>query len=189
MVSYSAPTAPTLPNPVGLDAKIQQVQLALAAGLPWLAVSYGKAYRGSRSVNSKTVYFPEVYHAAGEYRDVLPNDNVQAQSFLYPKDPASNLADEPSPVSMRFTVSVDIVFWYNLERIDPAKTYRFDQELKREVLQVLSRLGGLLVRKTYDSADEVFRGFSLDTVAPQCLRQPYGGFRISCDFTLDNVLC
>jgi hypothetical protein len=57
------------------------LQVQLAARLPWLQVSYGKAYWGSRREGGKAVYYPE-YAGSGEYRDVLPNDNVTSQSFF-----------------------------------------------------------------------------------------------------------
>ncbi len=186
MVSYANPVAPTLPTAVGLDAEIQRLQLLLAARLPWLAVSYGKAYRGSRKEGTKVLYFPEVYAGAREYRDVLPNDNVAAQSFFYPRDPASTGASEPGgPLALSQTV--DFVFWGNLERISPDKDYRSDAELLAELLAVLSD-GGALVQRVYTSPEEVFRGFSVDTVAEQVLRQPYAGFRVQLELFVGNVL-
>lgn len=179
MVSYTAPVAPTLPHAVGLDAEIQRLQLLLTERLPWLAVSYGKAYRAGRVEGKKTIYYPEVYHGAGEYRDVLPNDNVAAQSFFYPRDPATTGAQEPSALPHPFTQVVDYVFWANLRRLDAEKDYRYDTELLHQVLAVFS--GEVLVQRVYTSPEEVFRGFSVDTVAEQVLRQPYCGFRIQLE--------
>lgn len=188
MVSYTAPVAPTLPTAVGLDAEIQRLQLLLAERLPWLAVSYGKAYRSGQVLSGKTRYVPEVYAGNGEYRDVLPNDNVQAQSFFYPRDPATTGAQEPNALSLSLTQTVDYIFWGNLRRIDPTKDYRFEGELLQQVLQVLTE-SGALVQRVYTSAEEVFRGFSVDTVAEQVLRAPYCGFRISLELQAMNVVC
>jgi len=187
-VSYLNPQAPTLPDPVGLDKEIQRVQLLLAAKLPWLQVSYGKAYRGGRRDGTKTLYYPEVYDAEREYRDVLPNDNVRAQSFFYPRDPASNPDQEPTPLGLALNQPVDIIFWYSLQQVDPTKDYRYDAELLRDVLRVLAS-ASVQVQRVYTAAEEVFRGFSLDTVAEQCLRHPFGGFRIQTELSLQNVLC
>lgn len=187
MVSYTTPIAPVLPHAAGLDAVIQRLQLLLAERLPWLSVSYGKAYRGSRREGTKTIYFPEVYDGGREYRDVLPNDNVQAQSFFYPRDPATTGASEPGgPLSLNQTV--DYVFWGNLERIEPGKDYRYEAELLAEVLAVLNE-GGALVQRVYTSPEEVFRGFSVDTVVEQVLRQPFCGFRVTLELFVANVLC
>lgn len=188
MVSHTTPTAPVLPVAVGLDGLIQELQLLLAQQLTWLSVSYGKAYRGSRKDGSKTVYFPEVYDGGREYRDVLPNDNVQAQSFFYPRDPATTGASEPSATALPLAQTVDYIFWGNLERIEPGKDYRYEAELLQDVLRVLTE-GGALVQRVYTSPEEVFRGFSVDTVAEQVLRQPYCGFRVQLELAVSNVLC
>lgn len=188
MVSYTTPVAPTLPVAVGLDGIIQELQLLLAERLSWLSVSYGKAYRGSRREGGKTVYFPEVYDGGREYRDVLPNDSVQAQSFFYPRDPATTGATEPGGTSLPLAQTVDFLFWGNLERIEPGKDYRYEAELLADVLRVLNE-GGALVQRVYTAPDEVFRGFSVDTVAEQVLRQPYCGFRVTLELFVSDVLC
>ncbi|GAA3940409.1 hypothetical protein [Hymenobacter algoricola] len=188
MVSYLNPQAPTLPNPIGLDKEIQRVQLLLAAKLPWLQVSYGRAYRSGRKDGTKTIYYPEVYDGEREYRDVLPNDNVSAQSFFYPRDPASNPDSAPTPLGLALNQPVDLIFWVNLRALDPAKDYRFEAELLRDVLRVLSN-NSIAVQRVYTTAEEVFKGFSMDVVAEQVFRMPYAGFRIQCELSLQNVLC
>lgn len=190
MVSYSDPFAPTLEHPVGLDREIQRLQLLLLAELPWLQLSYGKAYRGSRKHNGKTVYYPEVYAGDREYRDVLPNDNVQAQSFFYPTGPAVNPAREPQPGAISFSQAVDLIVWANLERIDPTKTHRFEHELVLDVVRVLNEDAQALVQRVFTANEEIFRGFSLELVHSEtALRQPYCGFRVSLELQAGNVLC
>ncbi|RSK50105.1 hypothetical protein [Hymenobacter rigui] len=188
MVSYATPTAPTLPNPVGLDAEIQRLQLLLAQRLTWLQVSYGKAFRHSEKRDGKTVYLPKVYASTGEYRDVLPNDNVQAQGFFLPRDPAVTDLREPTPGTLPLTQSIDWIFWGNLQRIDDTRPDRFDPELLRDVLRLFTSLG-VLVQRVYTSPDEVFRGFTTDLVAAPVLQHPYAGFRIQLEMHTANVLC
>jgi hypothetical protein len=131
MVSYTDPFAPTIENPVGLDREIQRLQLLLLAQVPWLQLSYGKAYRGSRKQagSGKLLYYPEVYAGGREYRDVLPNDNVQAQSFFYPTGPVVNAAREPIANTLGLTQAVDLICWANLERVHKGATHRIEHEL------------------------------------------------------------
>lgn len=190
MVSYTDPFAPTIDRPVGLDAEIQRLQLLLLAGLSWLQLSYGKAYRGSRKVSGKVQYYPEVYAGQGEYRDVLPNDNVQAQSFFYPTGPALNPEREPQPGTLGFTQAVDLIFWLNLQRIDPTKKHRFESELLVDVARVLNEDGQARILRVFTAAEDVFKGFSLELVKQEsALRQPYAGFRLSLEVQALNVLC
>ncbi|QNH60748.1 hypothetical protein [Hymenobacter sediminicola] len=189
MVYYQTPTAPTLPNPVGLDSEIQKLQLLLAERLGWLQVSYGKAYRHSEKRNGKTLTLPKVYAGESEYRDVLPNDNVAAQSFFLPRDPASvSEAQEPMMGTLPLVQTVDYIVWGNLTRIDETKAYRFEAELQRDVLRVLNG-AGVLVQRVFTTPEEVFRGFSVELIPEHVLRHPYAGFRIQLELSTANVLC
>lgn len=191
MVSYTAPTAPTLDTPVGLDAEIQRLQLLLLAELAWLQVSYGKAYRASRKQpgSGKLLTYPEVYAGGREYRDVLPNDNVGSQTFFLPTGPAVNPSREPLPATLGLTQAVDLIAWANLERIDPDATHRFEHELLLDVLRVLNQDGQVRVLRAFTTNEEIFRGFSLELVPETALRQPYAGFRIQLELSVPNVLC
>lgn len=192
MVSYTAPTAPLLDSPQGLDAEIQRLQLLLRDELAWLQVSYGKAYRASRKDPSnpkKLLYYPEVYAGKREYRDVLPNDNVGSQSFFLPTGPVLNPSREPIPTTLGLTQAVDLILWANLERIDSTAPHRFEHELLLDVLRVLNQDGQLRMLRAFTTTEEIFRGFSLELVSDTALRQPYCGFRIQLELSVQNVLC
>lgn len=193
MVSYVNPKAPTLPHATGFDEEIQRLQLLLAAALPWLAVSYGKAYRASRreggAPKGKLLYYPQVYDGQREYRDVLPNDNVQAQSFFFPTGPAVNPEREPLPGTLGFTMAVDLIVWANLALVDSTKDYRYEAELLQDVVRVLNQDGQSLITRVFTAPEEVFRGFSVEVVPEKVLKAPYAGFRISLELNVPNVLC
>jgi hypothetical protein len=192
MVSYTDPFAPTIEDPVGLDREIQRLQLLLLAEVTWLQLSYGKAYRGSRKQpgTGKTLYYPEVYAGDREYRDVLPNDNVQAQSFFYPTGPAINPNPEPIANTLGLQQAVDLIVWANLERVDKGAGHRIEHELLLDVLRVLSEDGQARIVRVFTTTEEIFRGFSLDLVHGEtALRQPYAGFRVQLELSVPNVLC
>jgi hypothetical protein len=193
MVSYATPQAPTLPHAVGLDKEIQRLQLLLASQLSWLQVSYGKAYRATRreagNPKGKLLTYPEVYAGGREYRDVLPNDNVQAQSFFFPTGPATNPDRQPLLHTLSLAQPVDLLVWANLEKVDPTKHYRYEAELLTDVLRVLSADGQALVTRVFTTPEDVFRGFALELVPEKVLRAPYAGFRISLEVNALDVLC
>ena len=192
MVSYTAPVAPLVENPQGLDAEIQRLQQLLGTELAWLSVSYGKAYRAARKDPAnpkKSVYYPEVYAGKREYRDVLPNDNVVSQSFFHPTGPAVNNEREMLPGTLGLTQGVDLIFWANLERIAPDVAHRIEHELLLDVLRVLNQDGQLRVLRVFTTNEEIFRGFSLELVPETALRHPYAGFRLQLELSVLNVLC
>lgn len=192
-VSYVNPKAPTLPVATGFDAEIQRLQLLLADSLPWLAVSYGKAYRASRreggAPKGKLLYYPQVFDGGRDYRDVLPNDNVQAQSFFLPTGPAVNPAREPLPGTLGFTMAVDLILWANLALVDSTKNYRYEAELLQDMVRVLNADGQSLITRVFTAPEDVFRGFSVEVVPEKVLKAPYAGFRISLELNVQNVLC
>jgi len=180
-MSYKNPTVPLITNPVNLDAAIQDVQVKLANGLSWLDASFGRAYTGSRKVENKDVFYPEVYQGKKEYLDVSPNDNLIAQSFFDLKDP-----QEFERMGLyqdgQFTSNISIIFWMNLDRVKKAGTYtyshRFTEELKAQILNVLKlHCPNFILNKIYEEADEVYRGYTMDHVKQQTLKHPFAGFR------------
>ena len=193
MVSYTNPQAPILPHATGFDAEMQRLQLLLATELPWLQVSYGKAYRATRreggAPKGKLLIYPQVFDGEREYRDVLPNDNVTSQSFFFPTGPAINLAREPLPGTLGFTMAVDWILWANLEKVDPTKNYRYEAELLQDVVRVLTADGQSLITRVFTAPEDVFRGFSLELVPEKVLKVPYAGFRVSLELNVLNVLC
>lgn len=192
-VSYTNPKAPTLPEATGFDAEMQRLQLLLADELPWLAVSYGKAYRATRreggAPKGKLLTYPQVYDGKREYRDVLPNDNVTSQSFFFPTGPAVNTAREPLPGTLGFTMAADLILWANLEKVDSTKDYRYEAELLQDVVRVLNQDGQSLITRVFTAPEDVFRGFSVEVVPEKVLKAPYAGFRISLELNVQNVLC
>lgn len=181
---YSNPNVPLIENPINLDREIQSIQLTLAL-LPWLDKSFGRARTGKDDNKS----FPEVYKGGGEYHNCLPNDHLKSQSFIRVRNDSGRPLNYEATegYTNKYTYPLDIIFWFNLQRIDPGKRYRFDEELKKEVTDVLKELTQLKLTRIYEAPEDVFQGYSFDFVNPNIFRYPYGGFRFECDlfFTED----
>lgn len=189
MVSYLNPQAPVVPNPIGLDLEISTLQEQLSE-LSWLEVAYGRAVRAGRTEGTKIVHYPAVYDGKAEYRDVLPNDNITAHSFFYPSGPAVNPDSQSLDMgTLSLTQQVDLIVHYNLRRIDETKPHDYSPELQRDVLRVLDQ-AAVPVLRVYTAPEDVYRGFSLDSVKDQqALRWPYGCMRVQLEIFILNVLC
>lgn len=178
---YSNPLVPIITNPINLDREIQEIQLAIAL-IPWIDKSFGRARIGQRNDLQKPYLYPEVYKGNGEYYNCLINDNLKASSFIRVgrgrvKDPINGF-DSHSRV---MTYTLNLIVWYDLKKIDPTKGYRFDEELKKDVMEVLRTLSSLKLLSIYDAPDEVFDGYSLDHTEWQTFKHPFGGFRFECE--------
>jgi hypothetical protein len=181
---YSNPTVPLISNPINLDKEIQYIQETLAL-LPWLHKSFGRARTGK---DDKGKTFPEVYKGHGDYHNVLINDHLKSQSFMRVKGDTTGRT-YPTDKNVRTTQQVqcplDIIFWYDLKKIDPGKNYRFDEELKKDVTDLLKGLPAVKILKIYEAYEDVFQGYSLEFMNPNMFRYPFGGFRFECqlDYT------
>lgn len=179
-MSYNNPTISTIPAASGFDAVTESIRTALSA-LTWLDKSFGRAWEHSEiDTEGKVKKVPKVYTAAGEYLNVLPNDFLQAQSFIR--------ADGPEEWEQfnRFEGStkgrkISIVFWVNLKEINQAKDYIFIDELKTDVEGILSIHPSVKSMNAYydEKVESIFEGYNIEDVATQYLMYPYAGMRFS----------
>lgn len=188
-MSYQNPEILLITSPVGLDKAIQSIQQELATGLTWLEKSFGRAWEFKEidPATEKDIRVPKCYYGEGEYINVLPNDNLKAQSFITVRN------EETWPSYSRATGNsksrdLSIIFWFNLKEINPAKDYIFTEELKTEVEKIL-KLNAYVasINRYYDErVEDVFDGYisqaesgrySVDDTKTQYLMYPYSGFR------------
>lgn len=182
-MSYSNPTIPSIASPTGLDTVIESIRTALA-GLAWLDKSFGRAWEHKEmDAEGKVRKLPKVYTGEGEYLNVLPNDNLKAQSFIACRGPEEWEQFNRFEGSMK-TRKLSVIFWGDLQRIDPTKDYIFIDILKNQVEDIIKVHPSVQSMDAYydERAEEVFEGYSLDDVANQYITFPFTGFRL--DFTV-----
>lgn len=192
------PNAYLLESPVGIDRVVQTLQIALS-DLEWLEKSFGRAYLLSRKneardnrISNDDVFYPAVFQGVSDGKvldmeDVLVNDNLDSYSFFYiDSDETVVDADYESHVENYFERDISLIVWFDMDRInkrtDIERLYPFQEELSQDIKSVISttvfnpneRIS--LIRVT-DNPKEIFREFSLDTVAAQNLVYPNGGLR------------
>lgn len=199
-MSYATPNVPLISNPINLDAAIQRIQKSLAATLPWLDYSFGRAESAERSVDGSTRphIYPEVYAGEGQYISVEPNNHFGAHSFLVVTGPVKP-KDYSALQYNIYTAPVDIVFLFDLEKIKRKGGYpyahRYAEELKRQVMEVLRWVPDVEnITSIMDTPGEVFRGYSYNQLQQQTFKHPNGGFRVAlevlymenCGATLEN---
>lgn len=184
-MSYKDPDVPTISNPVLLDKAIQTIQLKLAT-LSWLKKAFGRSYKAVELRDGISFNSPEIYTEDGEYLSMMPNDNVDSYCFFDVDDPQTIEDFEPNANAFTtFKANVGIVFYWHLERVDSTKTYRFGEELKKDVLDILIRgLNGrpvVVVTEIYEEIDNVFRGYTIDPAKTQLFKHPWQGMRFDCE--------
>lgn len=184
MNSFKNPLTPLAPNPVNLEIPLNELQQSIAT-IPWIEASFGRAWKVSRmNEMKKPEYYPEVWQGADkDLLNVMENDNLAAHSFWYVADPA-NVQDWNNGLYSRIERTVHLIVLFNLKRIDPNLTYRFTEELKRDILDKLrtTRLSSatLTINRVFEDPNQVFNGFTIKETENQTFVHPWGGFRFEC---------
>lgn len=189
MNSYKDPFTPTILNPVNIDRPIQELQQTFA-GLGWLQKSYGRAYesRALDPATKKVRTYPQVWQGVDlDLLNVLPNDNLSSQSFFKVEEPIECI-DFLKDGYSRMRARISAIFWFNLQRIDPTIDYSYAELLKGSVqraitTQMFSSNSEIEILRVWETAKQVFNGYTLDEVRDQELIYPCGGFRFECQLT------
>lgn len=188
-------------EPVLLDKVLQDLQGVLMERLPWLNMAFGRAHKlvEHRPDGNKFVY-PAAYNGAGEYVSLLPNDNYGNFSWFDIYDPQEITAAIQS--LPQYTFSGAIVFWYDLSKIYGDDSVLHTEEVKDEILRLLTTPGiittngRLTVDKVYERFENLYRGYSIEkiynnyvysgediqSIDKQFFMYPYAGIRV--EFTL-----
>jgi hypothetical protein len=188
-MSYANPEILEIDSPAGLDKVIESLRVDLSF-LPWLEKSFGRAWEFTeKQADGRVVRVPKVYQREGEYLNVLPNDHLVAQSFIMADGEEKWQAFTKYSTNAK-TRALRIIFWFNLQQIDPNKDYIFTEELKREVEKILKASPYVVSIDSYidERAEDVFRGYinsgagtlsTADDDVNQVLMYPYSGFRFT----------
>lgn len=192
-MSYKNPSIPIITNPVGIDAVIQNIQLSLSSGLIWLEKSFGRAWTHvEKQPDGKTIKLPKCYSGTGEYINVLPNDNLKAQSFIAVRDKEKTDGHiNSSSLGIHKKRDISLYIWGNLKKINVNKTYIFTEELKREVEKILIGLEYIQSLNGYydERAEVVFVDYTLNDVDTQYLMHPYFAMRFDITVSYFDSIC
>ena len=189
-------------NPVILDKVIQDMQKVLSEKLQWLDYAFGRAYKlvEHRPDGNKFVY-PAAYNGNGEYISLLPNDNFGNFCWFDVYDPQR--ITEITQSLPQYTFNGAIVFWYNLSLIHDDSTVLYTEEIKDEVIRVLTTpglittTGKISINEIYERFENIYKGYSIERVYnsfayqgeniqdidKQFFMYPYAGLRIEFSLT------
>lgn len=192
----------TKENPVLLDKVIQDIQEALADKLKWLNYAFGRAYKlvEHNSDGSKFIY-PAAYIGNSEYASLLPNDNFGNFCWFDLYDPQEVTAVVQSIPQLTFNGA--IVFWFNLNSIFADANATYIEEVKDEIIRVLTGpgiikdSGRLELNKIYERFENIYKGYALEKIYnnysykgegiqdidKQFFMHPYAGLRFEFNIT------
>jgi hypothetical protein len=191
---YSNPNNLIIPDPVGLDTAIVELQRAIAK-IPYITAAFGRARTHKETVNGDIVTVPKVYQGEKEYYNPMPNGNFVSSTFIVATGP-EKCEEYVQNMQNEFERDVAIIFWGDLSQIDSSKDYIFLEKIKEEVLNAIKYCRCFKSYNSYvdEKYSEVFKEFSTylnsqsrDTsnaeITTQYLMYPYAGFRMNLTIT------
>jgi hypothetical protein len=199
MIHYKDPVVELVPDAVSLDLAIQKIQEKLSA-LAWLQKAFGKAFRqtGPAPLQSREesgnrgrdITFPEVYNNR-EPLSLMINDNLKSYCFFHINGAMRFPSWEHFTKVQAAVQPISIIFWLNLEKIDPTKKYNFAEILRGEVLNVLSSCPGLTVEESETDISRVFAPYTITDTFKQFLKPPFAAFRFNGELRFDysTLIC
>lgn len=189
-------------EPVLLDKVLQDMQQSLMQKLQWLNYAFGRAYKlvEHRTDGNKFIY-PAAYNGNGEYISLLPNDNFGNFSWFDIYDPQEVIEVSQSLPQYKFDGA--IIFWYDLSSIYEDQTLLYSEEIKEEIIRVLTTpglittTGKLTINKIYERFENIYDGYSIEkiynnyvykgegieSIDKQFFMYPYAGIRIEFSLT------
>lgn len=188
-------------NPVLLDKVIQDLQTALSSKLKWLNKAFGRAYKLVEHKSDDKFIYPAAYIGNSEYVSLLPNDNFGNFCWFDIYDPQEVTTVVQS--TPQFTFSGAIVFWFNLNTIFADSDNMYTEEIKDEIIRVLTtpgiitNIGRLEINKIYERFENIYKGYSIEkiynsniykgqdiqSIDKQFFMHPYSGLRFEFEIT------
>ena len=189
-------------EPVLLDKVIQDLQQTLQDKLPWLNYAFGRAYKlvEHRPDGGKFIY-PAAYNGKAEYVSLLPNDNFGNFAWFDIYDP--QIITPVTQSTPQYTFEGAIIFWVNLDTIYDDDSAMYAEEVKDEIIRVLTApgiittTGRLTINKIYERFENIYKGYSLEKIYneyvysgediqgldKQFFMYPYTGLRLEFSLT------
>lgn len=168
-------------NPVMIDRVLACIQDALINNIGWLDNAFGRVQRLVTKREHRDYYYPGIYIGNNEYLNVLPGQGLGNRTFFIIDDPHTIEYNPRRYNTIRSPFS--LVLWYDLTTILQDGNERNTEEIKRQFLRVFRNAvlpGGARIElaRMYETAENIFKGYSLKEIDTQFLMHPFGGLRI-----------
>ena len=160
---------PMKKNPVLLDKILQDIQTKLKEKLTWLDYAFGRAYKlVQHQDNGGKFIYPAAYIGNSDYISLLPDDNYGNFCWfdIYDSQKVINVVQS----TPQFTISGAIIFWFNLDSIFSDNDAMYTEEIKDEIIRVLStpgiikQTGKLAINEIYERFENIYSGYSIEKI-------------------------
>lgn len=156
-------------DPVLLDKILQDIQATLNEKLKWLDNAFGRAYKlVQHQDNGGKFIYPAAYIGNSDYISLLPDDNYG--NFCWFDIYDSQKITQVVQSTPQFTFSGAIVFWFNLDSIFSDNNAMYTEEIKDEIIRVLTtpglikQTGRIEINEIYERFENIYKGYSIEKI-------------------------
>jgi len=144
-----------LTDPIGIDAKIQTMQILLYDKLDWANIEmYGRVFKNK--VDGKVIAQGYGENANGDYKkDVYLDDTKNASIFFVAAD------NQTTTNGVQFTNEVKIVFMLNLKVLYPDINHRADTEAQNTAYDLVHSRKAFRIKRIETGLENVLNGFDV----------------------------
>lgn len=160
---------PIKKNPVLLDKIVQDIQDTLKEKLTWLNYAFGRAYKlVQHQDNGGKFIYPAAYVGNSEYVSLLPDDNYG--NFCWFDIYDSQKITQVVQSTPQFTFSGAVIFWFNLDSIFSDNDAMYTEEIKDEIIRVLTtpglikQTGRIEINEIYERFENIYKGYSIEKI-------------------------
>lgn len=160
---------PIKKNPVLLDKIVQDIQDTLKEKLAWLNYAFGRAYKlVQHQDNGGKFIYPAAYVGNSEYVSLLPDDNYG--NFCWFDIYDSQKITQVVQSTPQFTFSGAVIFWFNLDSIFSDNDAMYTEEIKDEIIRVLTtpglikQTGRIEINEIYERFENIYKGYSIEKI-------------------------
>lgn len=168
-------------SPKLMEAVIQEMQVQLAAGLPWLRSVFGKAERTQVKDQGHKFYTPSVYVGGGKYERIVPDARSWGNYAFFYLDTEERItrSGRPRPY-YDLEGELNLIVWGDIRDIE-AEDDRNTESVKWQVMQVLGGMtltsGRVELERVFEEDREVWEHYSQREESGETNMWPYFGFR------------
>jgi len=136
----------------------------------WLEFSYPAAAVGIDKITKNT--YPEIFkNSLTESIKLIPDNSAKSYCFF---EKNTTIFGQTEMDNDEF--NLNLIFWFDLLKINSAKTFNFSSEMEKQVKELLQNFYCYNITIDYEN---VFSKYNMDRSINQWIMYPYSAFKIN----------
>ena len=172
MGNYTNPDVVLIPNPIGLDAQVQKLQIELG-NIPYLK-AFGLAQVTEDLDRDNPKIYPAIYFRklTDDYIDLRPTyDFAPAYSFFL-LEGGKTYTKWGLSENDAIETNLSLIIFGNLKLVDDSYIYRYTEVIEKEIKEIIRGCPNFTLNEIMTEFKDVWSGFTLNDAQCQYSKHP-----------------